>query len=604
MSAGFQSKAVPHKMGPYTVKRIVEKSVRAVTFLAVHDVTQQRVLLHMPRGKLRENAEFLDRFRKEGEAAMAVEHPGLARVLAVEEVDGETAVVCEAVEGRSLGEILKNGRIPQEKVVPAVKQFLQAVDAAHQNRVIHRSLTPDSIVLTAKGRIVITGLGVPRLTARERKLSGTDEEPLNPYMSPEEVRGDALTPRTDYYALGAILYHMLTGKPPYEETVPARLKMAIGGKSDPPAVRQRNNEVPANVARVVMKLMAKEAKSRYFSVEAALRDLTGEAAPVDATKPKLRQIEAEVEDDEEIIDEPPRRRTSPAVWLGVGGGLLLAGVIGYFIYKTLAVPTVKMPAKPSGETTPDTTQTPTQGNSEVVITTDQTQPTVEVDMQKIKIDRLRKGLDDARAAYSRARAAEQYLDSAKAAGAVVKGINDGQLGAEFPEELREFKQLAQLANQMYNAVGKMRGSKNPEDARPDLEAIRPLIAALPKADVRAEWDGSLAKHFDELASLPCQKAMTELMQAWTSGEAKDPAWYKERYDLLSKHPNNAFSKDAFQNGRQLYDAWVAQLRKYMEDDDVTKTPKLMAQIEKAFTGAPWAADLPKLAEEVEKFIYE
>lgn len=604
MAAGFQSKAVPHKMGPYTIKRTVDKSVHAVTFLAVHDQTQQRVLLHMPRGRLRENAEFLERFRKEGEAAMAVEHAGIARVVAIEDVGGETALVCEAVEGRKLSEILKGGRLPHEKVAPAIKQLLQAIDAAHQQRVIHRSIVPDSIVLTAKGRLMITGLGVPRLTARERKLSGTDEEPLNPYMSPEEVRGEALTPRTDYYALGAILYHMLTGKPPYEETVPARLKLAIGGKSEPPALRQRNNEVPAQIARVVMKLMAKEAKSRYFSLEPALRDLTGEApAPIERAKPASPRIEAEVEEEDEILDAPPPRRLSTALMLGIAAGVAAVSVIGYFIYKTLAIPTVDTPPPASKETVEETPVKPVDSDTETVTTTDTTE-VVERDPHQIKVDRLRKKFDDARSAFSRHRNAGQYDAAAREAGAIVKEIQDGDLAGDFPDEHREFKQLVQVANQMYNAVGKMRGVKNPEEARPDLEAIRPLIAALPAASVRAEWESTLAKHLDELASIPCERALQDLMQAWTSGAEQDAAWFKQRYDLLSKHPNNAFSQDAFKNGRQLYETWVKQLRQHMADDDVTNTPKLLAQIEKAFAGAPWASDLPALADEVAKFLDE
>ena len=201
-------------------------------------------------------------------------HPNVVNLYDVGEVDGKPYFTMEFVEGGSLARKLAEGPLPAHEAAALVAQVTEAIERAHQSGIIHRDLKPGNVLLALDGTPKVTDFGLARMeSGAGLTLTGAPVGTPS-YMAPEQARGDksAIGPATDVYALGAILYECLTGRPPFRaETSTATLQQVLVEEPVPPA--QLNPRIPLDAETICLKCLEKDPRERYVSAAALADDL-------------------------------------------------------------------------------------------------------------------------------------------------------------------------------------------------------------------------------------------------------------------------------------------------------------------------------------------
>jgi serine/threonine-protein kinase len=220
------------------------------------------------------DASFVDRFRREAQAAARLNHPGIVSVYD-SGTDGDTPyIVMHLIEGRTLADFLESGKtLPPMQAAKIAQEVAEALAAAHAQGVIHRDIKPANIMITRDGKVLVMDFGIARL------ISGPETAPQTSavmgtasYLSPEQAQGQSVDARTDIYSLGVVLYEMLTGRPPFTGDSP----MAIAYKqvnATPEAPSSVNPEVPPELDAVVMRALSKNPANRYQTGQEFADDL-------------------------------------------------------------------------------------------------------------------------------------------------------------------------------------------------------------------------------------------------------------------------------------------------------------------------------------------
>jgi serine/threonine-protein kinase len=215
----------------------------------------------------------LERFRREARAVAQLNHPHVVTVIDAGEDDGAPYIVFEYVEGETLKERIRRlGRLPVSEAVAYAIEIGRALESAHANRLVHRDVKPQNVLIDRDGRAKVTDFGIARsleaegLTATGRVLGTTD------YVSPEQALGHEVTGQSDIYSLGIVLYEMLTGETPFQADT--QVAVAMKHVRDPlPDVQRRRPEISAALASVVERSTAKETQNRYPAVSQMVHDL-------------------------------------------------------------------------------------------------------------------------------------------------------------------------------------------------------------------------------------------------------------------------------------------------------------------------------------------
>ena len=220
------------------------------------------------------DASFVDRFRREAQAAARLNHPGIVSVYD-SGTDGDTPyIVMQYIEGRTLADFLGSGKtLPPKQAATIAQEIAEALGAAHAHGVIHRDIKPANVMITREGKVLVMDFGIARL------ISGPETAPQTSavlgtasYLSPEQAQGHSVDARSDIYALGVVLYEMLTGRPPFTGDSP----MAIAYKqvnATPPAPSSANPDVPPELDAVVMRALSKNPANRYQTGQEFAEDL-------------------------------------------------------------------------------------------------------------------------------------------------------------------------------------------------------------------------------------------------------------------------------------------------------------------------------------------
>jgi serine/threonine-protein kinase len=280
--------------------------------------------------RLAANPEFLQRLTREAHLAARLSHNNIIQAIDVGSAGPLHYFVMELVEGQTLREILEKGKVyPEREAVEIILQIAQALQHAHRRGLIHRDVKPANIVLTTEGIAKLADLGMAReaddavLAQREKGVTmGTPY-----YMSPEQVRArEDIDGRADLYALGATLYHMVTGRPPFlypeiDRVLTAHLQEEL----TPPD--HLNQALSSGLGEVVEILMAKDRRRRYRKAEDLIIDLecllSGEAPKLARQQVQAATLAALSEGEAET--EEPAASSGPPhawVWIAVLGGLL------------------------------------------------------------------------------------------------------------------------------------------------------------------------------------------------------------------------------------------------------------------------------------------
>lgn len=259
----------------YDVLEVVGRGGMGVVYRARHVRLDRPVALKMLLTGAHAGRESRERFLREARIGAGLRHPNIVQVHDMGDHDGLPYLTMEFVEGGNLAQKLAGAPQPPRQAAALMATLAEAVQAAHQCGIVHRDLKPANILLTADGAPKICDLGLARRLNGEADLTWTGATVGTPsYMAPEqaEARPEALGPAVDIHALGAILYELLTGRPPFREATAAEtVRRRISQDPVPPS--RLNGEVPPDLETICLKCLRRDPRLRYADAAALAADL-------------------------------------------------------------------------------------------------------------------------------------------------------------------------------------------------------------------------------------------------------------------------------------------------------------------------------------------
>jgi len=263
------------KLGDYEVKSLLGSGGMGEVYRARDSRLGRDVALKVLPSFASADSERLRRFEQEARAAAALNHPNILAVHQMGSYQGAPYLVSELLEGETLREQIKRGRLAVRKAIDYGVQIARGLAAAHEKGIVHRDLKPENLFVTKDGRVKILDFGLAKLTQPQ---AGSDNSALTltkgteagavmgtaGYMAPEQVRGHTADHRADIFAFGAILYEMLAGKRAFQKPTSAETMTAILNE-DPPAISQVTTNLPPALQRVVHRCLEKNPEQRFQS---------------------------------------------------------------------------------------------------------------------------------------------------------------------------------------------------------------------------------------------------------------------------------------------------------------------------------------------------
>lgn len=356
--------------GRYRIIRQIGRGGMADVYLAKDLILDgEEVAVKVLRTNYQTDQIAVQRFQREARAMAELDHPNIVRISDIGEEDGQQYLAMEYVNGLDLKRYIKeNAPLANDVAVRIMGQILLAMRMAHTRGIVHRDLKPQNVLLTTDGVAKVTDFGIAVAFA-ETSLTQTNSMLGSVhYLSPEQARGAKATIQSDIYAMGIILFEMLTGRIPYDGD--SAVTIALQHFQKPlPSVREENANVPQALENVVLKATAKKLSERYKSVAEMYADLASslsmdrrneprivlEGNKVDTkTLPKLSQVNVEnksKEDSEKNFKELPNNQTPPSKNVSkqalkprrgmrtrykvlIGAIILTIAALGFLIYST------------------------------------------------------------------------------------------------------------------------------------------------------------------------------------------------------------------------------------------------------------------------------
>lgn len=266
-----------------------------VVYVARQETVDREVALKVMSSALAADVEAVQRFFQEARVVSRLGHRGTAHLYDFGQTeDGILYIAMEFVRGRTLTEVLRAGPLSATRALSLAAQICDALDEAHRAGVVHRDLKPDNLMIEQPGgrpeQIRILDFGIAKLAGETSRMTRTGAIFGTPaYMSPEQCRGEPVDGRADLYALGAVLYEMLTGQPPFRSATPMGLIYAqVHASPRPLSDTLGEGVVPGSLEAVVARLLAKDAADRPGSALAAREAFVEVLRQVQATSPRAR----------------------------------------------------------------------------------------------------------------------------------------------------------------------------------------------------------------------------------------------------------------------------------------------------------------------------
>jgi serine/threonine-protein kinase len=266
---------MPRDFGSYELIREIGRGGMGVVYEARQKGLDRSVAVKMILASHLASADIVRRFQAEAKAAARLRHPNIVPIHEVGQFHGQHFFSMEYIGGQSLAEKLAQGSLDDLAAARLVAAVARAVEHLHQQGIIHRDLKPSNILMDAEGRPYVTdfGLAIVFAVGAERTATGVIAGTPS-YMAPEQASGRRaeIGPATDVYSLGAILFELLTGKPPFKADNPLDTLLEVLG-SDPPTPRSLNPHAARGLERICLKCLAKDPAGRYPSAAALADDL-------------------------------------------------------------------------------------------------------------------------------------------------------------------------------------------------------------------------------------------------------------------------------------------------------------------------------------------
>ncbi len=275
--------------GLYQVQRLIGVGGMGRVYEATHrNLGKAYAVKVLPEGRA-DKPDAVERFLREAKSATKIDHEHIVKVVNCDsDEEHRLFIVMELLDGENLAERLERGALPVEEAVEIARQTGEALQAAHDAGIVHRDLKPENIFLTQKqGRdfVKVLDFGISKIKTPEHgdpKLTATDQIIGTPlYISPELARGVSVVDhRTDVYALGVILYEMLTGSPPFIGQNHFQLLYKHGNEApDPPSHRSKKANIPPHVEAAVLRAMEKDPADRFGTMSEFCDALRGPTVP-------------------------------------------------------------------------------------------------------------------------------------------------------------------------------------------------------------------------------------------------------------------------------------------------------------------------------------
>ena len=346
----------PETIGRYEILETLGRGGQAAVYRAYDPVMQREVAIKvLPATLAAEDAQARERFEREAHTIAALEHPAIVPVYDFGAYDDGLYIVMRLMKGGTLSDRLSRGAMNPAEVLKVLRNVASALDAAHKRGIIHRDIKPGNILFDEYGTAYLSDFGIARLNTAATSLTGALIVGTPYYMSPEQINGGDLDGRSDVYALGALLFQMLTGHVPYEGETPAQA--IIKHLQEPiPKIRQYRPDLPETYQGIIERAMAKDRDKRYPTAGALVNDLEAaiKGKPL-ADEKTLLAISPPT-----IKAQRPKRKGGSRKWWGFGlvalllvGGLAVAWTTrrGQFA----APPTVTATPSPSATALPTAT---------------------------------------------------------------------------------------------------------------------------------------------------------------------------------------------------------------------------------------------------------
>ncbi|PYV25199.1 MAG: hypothetical protein DMG27_10760 [Acidobacteria bacterium] len=273
----------------YRIEGVAARSGMASIFRATDVRTGRPVAIKVPHPEMESDPVFFERFHREEEIGKAMDHPGVMKVIA-EDGRSQVYMVMEWVEGRLLRQVLNEQRkLPPERAVRIALRILDTLEYLHSHGIVHRDLKPENVMVDAEDRIKLIDFGIAAKTGARRltfaKLSQTLGTP--DYISPEQVKGKRGDARSDLYAVGVMLYEMLTGKAPF--TGPnAFVIMNDRLLNSPVPPREIDPTISPQLQEIIYRALERDPSKRYASAREFAWDLEHQDQVGAAERPELR----------------------------------------------------------------------------------------------------------------------------------------------------------------------------------------------------------------------------------------------------------------------------------------------------------------------------
>lgn len=263
-------------LGDYRIIRRLGRGGMADVYLAEQISLGRNVALKVLKPDLAKDRSYIDRFRREAQSAARLVQSNIVQIYEVGEADGYHFIAQEYVPGRNLRQYLaRHGAVESVMAVNVLRQVAMALQKAAEMNVIHRDIKPENIMLSTSGEIKVADFGLARINDNPgqqnlTQIGITMGTPL--YMSPEQVEGKPVDPRSDIYSLGVTIYHILSGEPPFdgENALSIALKHV---KEEPPSLLDIRPDIPPELARLVHRMMAKSPEDRPQSAAQLLKEI-------------------------------------------------------------------------------------------------------------------------------------------------------------------------------------------------------------------------------------------------------------------------------------------------------------------------------------------
>ena len=251
----------------YELQELIGGGGMADVYKAHDKLLDRAVAVKILHQQYANDAEFVEKFRREATGAAKLAHPNIVNIYDVGEEDGSQYIVMEYVSGPTLKEVIQQkGQLEPFEAVRIAREIASALESAHRNNLVHCDIKPHNILVMPDGHVKVTDFGIARaVSASTMTYSGSVMGSVH-YFSPEQAKGTAITTKSDVYSLGVVLYEMLTGRLPYDGETPISIALKHL-QEEPVPVRQLQPSIPPVLEAIVQKAMSKDPLTRPSSTE-------------------------------------------------------------------------------------------------------------------------------------------------------------------------------------------------------------------------------------------------------------------------------------------------------------------------------------------------